>query len=385
MHELCDVRVLARPTDVEPTAEGHRVIGVLNPGSARVDGQTRLLLRVIEAHEQNAAYHEHFRSGSPLPDHVYLPRAQGSGVHWEKKRLGADVEANDSYSVRLPGLVEVVRPTVIAHARLAKLRRENENAWPELAPVRQEGLFPHTAYEEFGIEDPRVMPLPEPLETEEGFCDLLVSYVACSGIWGVSTAFALSNDLSTFHRYPTERPSPVFHPPQKDVVVFPQRMCSPRTGRPVYWAIIRPGAAHRYISPSMFMVCSEDLLHWGNPVPLVAGTSEGHVGAGVPPLETDAGWLLIYHGRTVRDGGPRYEGWAALLDRNRPWTSIHRSQHPMLRPIDTGEENVIPDVAFPTGAHILPDGTLEVFLGLNDAVTAVARAPLSDVMAHLKG
>ena len=90
MHELFEVRVLARPDDVEPGGEGHRVIGVLNPGSTWVEDRTRLLLRVIEAHDQNGAYHEHFRSGSPLPEHVYLPRAQGSGVHWEKKRLGEE-------------------------------------------------------------------------------------------------------------------------------------------------------------------------------------------------------------------------------------------------------------------------------------------------------
>ncbi|MFP4176834.1 MAG: hypothetical protein ACLFT2_06360 [Candidatus Brocadiia bacterium] len=117
-----------------------------------------------------------------------------------------------------------------------------------------------------------------------------------------------------------------------------------------YWAIIRPGAAHRYISPSMFMVASDDLIHWGEPMPVIAGTSEGHVGAGAPPIKTDYGWLIIYHGRISRNGNPQYEGWAALLDREKPWSSIHRASEPLLTPFNTGEQDVIPHVAFPTGA-----------------------------------
>jgi len=108
-----DVRVILGPRDVLPSAQGHQVIGVLNPAAAVVNGQTRLLVRVIEAYEANAGYEEHFTHGTPLPQYVYLPRARAAGVEWEKKRLGSDVQANDRYSVACPGLVEVVRPTVI--------------------------------------------------------------------------------------------------------------------------------------------------------------------------------------------------------------------------------------------------------------------------------
>lgn len=384
MHDLFEVRELVRPTDVEPSAEGHEVIGVLNPGSAQINGKTALLLRVIEAHTKNEAYHAHFEKDAPLPEYVHLPRAQGHGVRWEKKRLGQDVEPNDSYSVKIPGLIEVVRPTVIAHARHAALRTDAEDGWPRVESIADEGLYPQMPYEEFGIEDPRVTSLREPIEVNGERFRYLVSYVACSGTWGVATAFALSNDLRTFHRFPVDHPAPVFHPPQKDVVVFPRKLCNPQTGRPEHWAIIRPGAAHQYISPSMFLVASHELQHWGQPLPVVSGTSEGHVGAGAPPVETEAGWLLIYHGRITRNGGPQYEGWAALLDAEEPWSSIRRSRQPMLRPIDTGDENVIPNVAFPTGAHVTDDGTLEVFFGLNDAITAVARASLTKVLARMK-
>ena len=121
-------------------------------------------------------------------------------------------------------------------------------------------------------------------------------------------------------------------------------------------------------------------------MPCVAGTTEGHVGGGVPPLKTDRGWLIIYHGRRRANGGePCYEGWAALVDYREPWTSIRRSREPILTPFETGESDVIPNVAFPTGAVMLDDGTLEVYLGVNDTVTAVARADLDELLDYLSG
>jgi predicted GH43/DUF377 family glycosyl hydrolase len=304
-------------------------------------------------------------------------------VHWEKKKLGAEVVANDAFSVTLPGLVAVVRPTVISHARIIDLARDEPCGEPRVKEVSSKGFFPATPYEEFGIEDPRVTPLASPFESDGKQYQYLVSYVACSDTWGVATAFALSNDLKTFDRFPPRDPTVVFHPPLKDVVLFPQKLDGPGCVGKHYWAIIRPGAAHSYISPSMFLLASRDLQHWGHPYPFIPGTTEGHVGAGVPPIRTDHGWLIIYHGRTVRKGTPHYEGWAAFVDYEKPWSSIRRCREPILVPFDTGEENVIADVAFPTGALLLDDGTLEIYLGVNDSVVAVARTPLENLFCGL--
>ncbi len=381
--QLFDVRVLLRPEDMPASAQGHRVIGTLNPGAAVVKGQTRLLVRVIEAYEGNMAYDEHFTRGGSLPEHIYLPRAVGGRVSWERMRLGSDVLANDRYSVIIPGLVEVIRPTVISHARLAVVHRDEERIPLSVTSVGVQGLLPERGYEEFGVEDPRITTFDPPLRMGNAEFSYCVSYVACSAVTGVATALAVSNDLESFQRVPIGRAGIVFHPPQKDVVLFPDRIRDPQTGDRHYWAIIRPGVAHRYISPSMFLVTSPDLIHWGNPVPIVTGTSEGHVGAGVPPIRTEQGWLIIYHARRCRDNSAQYEGWAALLDHTEPWRSIKRSRQPILLPIATDGDDVIPNVAFPTGAVLLDDGTLEIYLGLNDAVTAVARAPIEEVIAAI--
>jgi predicted GH43/DUF377 family glycosyl hydrolase len=44
---------------------------------------------------------------------------------------------------------------------------------------------------------------------------------------------------------------------------------------------------------------------------------------------------------------------------------------------------MISNVVFPTGAVLLDDGTLEIYLGLNDTVAAVARAPLEAVLSEV--
>ncbi|MFP4176835.1 MAG: hypothetical protein ACLFT2_06365 [Candidatus Brocadiia bacterium] len=205
MSDIGDVSALIRSEDVPLLNESHQIIGVLNPGSAIIDGQVRLLLRLIEAYDKNAAYHRHFDEGTPFPDHVHLPRAGSDRIHWEKKELGSDVMPNDSYSVRLPGLVEKVRPTVIAHARYAEIERDPVTGCPKSATVHRDGLFPQKSYEEFGIEDPRITTMQEPIEADGEYYRHLISYVACSGIWGISTSFALSNDLTTFKRLPAAR------------------------------------------------------------------------------------------------------------------------------------------------------------------------------------
>jgi predicted GH43/DUF377 family glycosyl hydrolase len=380
---LFDINVILRPSDVPPSGIGHRVVGVLNPAAAMVNGETRLLVRVIEGYERNAAYDNYFTRGTPLPRYVYLPRARGGHVEWEKKRLDSEVKANDRYSVLLPGLVEVVRPTVISHARLAVIHRQDDSGPPSVQPIGSQGFFPETGYEEFGIEDPRITQWDSPLRLDNTEFDFVVSYVACSGLSGIATALAVSNDLESFHRLPLSSPGITFYPPQKDVVLFPERIRSPQTGEKYYGALIRPGAAHRYISPSIFLMTSPDLIHWGNPLPIVTGTSKDHVGGGVPPIKTKHGWLIIYHGRTCRAGLAQYEGWAALLDHDEPWRTIRRSPHPILRPLKTGDDDVISNVAFPTGAVLLNDGTLEIYLGLNDTVTAVARAPLEAILSEV--
>ena len=53
------------------------------------------------------------------------------------------------------------------------------------------------------------------------------------------------------------------------------------------------------------------------PVPLAWEATK--IGAGPTPIETDEGWLVIYHGVLTSCNGFVYSMGAALLDLDEPW------------------------------------------------------------------
>ena len=68
---------------------------------------------------------------------------------------------------------------------------------------------------------------------------------------------------------------------------------------------------------------SPDLVHWGRhrhvmaPIPLTWQSTK--IGAGPTPIETDDGWLVLYHGVLNSCNGFVYSMGAALLDLDEPW------------------------------------------------------------------
>ena len=104
------------------------------------------------------------------------------------------------------------------------------------------------------------------------------------------------------------------------------------------------------------------------------------IGAGPPPIKTEHGWLLIYHGV---DEERVYRAGAALLDLEEPWKVVARTKEPILEPEEPYEvEGDVPNVVFPTGAFIL-DGTLYVFYGAADKVCCLATAKLERFLEGL--
>ncbi len=108
-----------------------------------------------------------------------------------------------------------------------------------------------------------------------------------------------------------------------------------------------------------------------------------YIGGGCPPIETDQGWLLIYHGVHDTPGGYRYVACAALLDLNDPYKETARLPYALFSPeYDyelTGEVN---NVCFPTGAALFGD-TLYIYYGAADEQIACASVSLSALLAEL--
>lgn len=107
------------------------------------------------------------------------------------------------------------------------------------------------------------------------------------------------------------------------------------------------------------------------------------IGIAGPPIETEEGWLLLYHGISKKEDH-HYHVRAALLDRRDPAKVLARSKDPIFEPeMPYEREGIIPNVVFPCGAAILGD-RLHLYYGAADRVTGVASAKLSEILATVR-
>ena len=95
------------------------------------------------------------------------------------------------------------------------------------------------------------------------------------------------------------------------------------------------------------------------------------IGPGPAPIETDEGWLLLYHGVITTCNGFVYRMGSALLDLEQPWKVLYRSKDYVLAPYELYEcVGDVPNVVFPCAA--LTDaatGRIAVYYGCADTVT----------------
>ena len=97
-----------------------------------------------------------------------------------------------------------------------------------------------------------------------------------------------------------------------------------------------------------------------------------YVGSGCPPIETEHGWLFIYHGVKDAIKGYEYSACAALLDLNYPRKEIARLPYPLFKPeLDYELTGDVDDVCFPTGTALVDD-TLYIYYGAADDIIACA-------------
>lgn len=109
----------------------------------------------------------------------------------------------------------------------------------------------------------------------------------------------------------------------------------------------------------------------------------GYIGGGCPPIETKAGWLLIYHGVHDTPQGYVYSACAALLDLNNPTKEISRLPYPLFKPELPWElTGYVNNVVFPTGTSFF-DGRLYIYYGAADKRIAVASVNLEELISEL--
>jgi len=107
------------------------------------------------------------------------------------------------------------------------------------------------------------------------------------------------------------------------------------------------------------------------------------IGIAAPPIETEWGWLLLYHVVSKRGGHPYYYVSAALLDIADPTRVIARRKTPLFEPeMPYEKEGQIADVVFACGAVVINE-QLFVYYGGADRVIGVATIKLSGLLEDL--
>ncbi len=106
-------------------------------------------------------------------------------------------------------------------------------------------------------------------------------------------------------------------------------------------------------------------------------------GAGPPPINTEAGWLVIYHAINKQDPS-RYKLGAMILDHDNPTKIMYRSSYPILEPDAKYEnEGFKAGIVYACGAIVI-DKQLFIYYGGADTVTCVATINLNQFLNKLK-
>ncbi len=332
-------------SSLSPTRPDFRVVGVFNPGVARVAGDTILLLRVAEA-------------ATPVPgESAACPVYDESTGILARMGFPADLPGLDLRDPRIISSREQNYLTSHSHFRVARSR---DGVRFVIDP--EPAMTAATPYESFGIEDPRIT------EMDDGY---YIVYSSASR-YGIVASLAKTRDFRSF-----ERLGVLFPPDNKDVTLFP----GPIDGR--YFALHRPSHS-LYGRPEIWIAESPDLRCWGHHRRL-AGVRPGHfdsgrVGASAVPFLTDRGWIEIYHGATPEN---RYCLGVLLLDASEPWKVLARSREPLAAPEAPYEkEGFFGDVVFSCGC--LRDGdTIRIYYGAADDSVALLTMDLGDLFDTL--
>lgn len=269
-------------------------------------------------------------------------------------------------------------------------------------------LFPQFEYESHGVEDPRITKID----------DLYyLTYTAYDGVNAMG-ALATSTDLKHFEKHgmivpqltynefvhlaeckgklnekyarynkPEERYGHVDKKVlvwDKNVIFFPRRI----NGKLHFLHRIRPDiqiASVNELDELTKEYWEHYLLHFKENIALTPKHRHevSYIGGGCPPIETEHGWLLIYHGVHDTPKGYVYSACAALLDLEDPWKELARLPTPLFKPEHEWElKGEVNNVCFPTGTALIDD-TLYIYYGAADERIACASLSLSALLKEL--
>ncbi len=311
------------------------VLGAFNPGMTRLpNGNLLLMVRVAEALRE------------PVADgHVHAIRWADGGYHLDAWPLSA---ANTSD----PRKFEV-------HGQQWKTMALTSLSWLLPVELTPDGLAivaihydraiaPQADHQCYGVEDARISHVGE---------RWYMTTCSVSPERHSTTLYTSPNALDWNYR------GIVLDHQNKDMLIFEGLIGGQ------FWAQTRPlGALYfayppnsEWLSgPAINLATSPDALHWkphSQPGirPKADTPASSRMGGGAPPILTDDGWLVLWHGVEPSGDVGIYRTYWALLDRDDPSITLHRSDpEPLLSPAPAltapiEHQMYLRDVVFTTG------------------------------------
>lgn len=201
----------------------------------------------------------------------------------------------------------------------------------------------------------------------------------CNGYKGCPTiGVAYTTDFEKF--YQSEN---AFLPFNRNGVLFPRKI----DGR--YAMLSRPSDNGHTLFGDIFYSESPDLIYWGkhrHVMSPVIGWQSAKVGGGPVPIETEEGWLLIYHGVLISCNGFVYSAGCALLDLDEPWKVKYRTKPYIISPRELYEcVGDVPNVVFPcTNLCDAATGRIAIYYGAADTVIGLAYTTAEELVQFTK-
>ena len=204
----------------------------------------------------------------------------------------------------------------------------------------------------------------------------------CNGYHGPTIGIGWTEDFKTFHQIEN-----AFLPYNRNGVLFPRKI----DGK--YMLMSRPSDTGHTPVGDIFVSQSYDMEFWGKHRHMMgpskfedSGWQCTKIGAGPVPIETDEGWLLIYHGVITTCQGYVYRMGAALLDRDEPWKVLYRTSDYIMAPYEDYEMNGdVPNVTFPCATLCDAEtGRIAIYYGCADTVTGLAFTTVDTLLEYMK-
>jgi predicted GH43/DUF377 family glycosyl hydrolase len=234
--------------------------------------------------------------------------------------------------------------------------------FPADSQLSERVIYPTSSDERHGIEDARFVRFVD----DDGSVTYYASYTAYDGAQ-VTPHLLQTDDFRVFEM--TEQIGPAAK--DKGMALFPRRI----GGR--FWCL------SRWDRETIGVADSPDALTWGHATTIYRPRKPWELiqlGMCAPPLETEAGWLVITHGV-----GPLrlYALGALLLDLEDPTKVIGVLRDPLMEPDEDERTGYVPNVVYTCGA-VIHDSSVILPYGCSDSVVRFAFLDLLALLERLR-